>query len=193
MAGRPRKFDRNEAVDRFVQVFWDKGFAQTSVDDLQASTGIQRGSFYAAFTDKDTAFLEALDRYTEQFTRQGLDILQAPECPKTALANYILFVADFLSLRPGRGCLLLSTICEPPSLISTKKEGLNRRADAVLTPLAQACQEAEKGRGKNAAKILYAYVLAQILGLNALARSGESKSLCAVARMAAELIKKEAQ
>lgn len=191
MAGRPRSFDRNEAVGRFAQIFWDKGFAQTSVDELQNTTGIQRGSFYAAFTDKDTAFLEALEHYGEQFTQRGLEELQTPAKPRLALANYIRFVGSFLSERPGRGCFLLTTISQPPMLSPNKREGLDRIIDKLLVPLEQTCKKAVGAQDSEKAKTLYAYTLGQVLGLNALARSGEGKSLCMVASMAAELITKE--
>jgi len=192
MAGRPRKFDKNQAVDRFVDVFWDKGFAQTSVDELQASTGIQRGSFYAAFTDKDTAFLKALEQYTKAFTRQGLKVLQAEVQPKVGLANYIRFVGEFLSERPGRGCFLLTTISQPPPLSPNNRAGLDRLLNTLLAPLAQTCQAAVGAQESEKAKTLYAYTLGQILGLNALARSGEEKNLRAVASMAADLIAEKA-
>lgn len=188
MAGRPRSFDRDEAVGRFAQVFWDKGFAQTSVDELQDVTGIQRGSFYAAFTDKDTAFLDALAHYAEHFTGHGLAALHAPDQPRSGLAGYIRFVGEFLSKRPGRGCFLLTTISQPPNLSPNNQEVLDRLIDKLLTPLKQVCQKVEEEEGGETAKTLYAYTLGQVLGMNALARSGEGQSLHSVAAMAADLL-----
>ncbi len=191
MAGRPRSFDKNKAVDRFVQIFWEKGFTQTSVDDLQATTGIQRGSFYAAFTDKDTAFLEALKHYSEDFTRQGLEALQLAK-PENALACYIRFVGRFLAKQPGRGCFLLTTISQPPAIISPgKRKVLDSVINGLLGPLEEACVTAVGKENPDKAKLLYAFVLGQVLGLNALARSGEAQSVRKVACMAAELIEKE--
>ena len=60
---RPREFDRDEVLDRAVEVFWMRGYDRTSVQDLVNSMGIQRGSLYATFGDKHHLFLEALDRY----------------------------------------------------------------------------------------------------------------------------------
>lgn len=58
---RPREFDRGEALQRAMRVFWAKGFAATSTDDLVQAMGIGRQSLYNAFGDKKRLYLEALD------------------------------------------------------------------------------------------------------------------------------------
>jgi len=63
--GRPRKFDINEALDKALVVFWQRGFEGTSLSDLTEAMGINRSSLYAAFGDKETLFRRALDRYAE--------------------------------------------------------------------------------------------------------------------------------
>ncbi len=63
--GRPRKFDTNEALDKALMVFWQRGFEGTSLSDLTEAMGINRPSLYATFGDKETLFRRALDRYAE--------------------------------------------------------------------------------------------------------------------------------
>ena len=46
-----------------MELFWEKGYEATSVDDLVARLGIGRGSLYAAFGSKHALYLQALDRY----------------------------------------------------------------------------------------------------------------------------------
>ena len=60
---RPREFDESEVLDAAIAAFWRGGYAATSISDLQAATGLSRGSLYKAFGYKHGLFLAALDRY----------------------------------------------------------------------------------------------------------------------------------
>jgi len=46
---RPREFDRDAALKRAMSVFWAKGYAGTSTDDLLEAMSIGRQSMYGAF------------------------------------------------------------------------------------------------------------------------------------------------
>ncbi len=61
--GRPREFDEEQALERAMQVFWRRGYQNTSVDDLLKAMRIQRGSFYNTFGSKKETYLRAIDRY----------------------------------------------------------------------------------------------------------------------------------
>ena len=62
--GRPREFDRDEALQRATQLFWGQGYEATTLADLQkAMGGITAPSFYAAFGSKEELFREAVELY----------------------------------------------------------------------------------------------------------------------------------
>ena len=61
--GRPRTFDMDQALDQALQVFWEKGYAGTSIADLTEAMGVNPPSLYAAFGNKEKLFKKALDRY----------------------------------------------------------------------------------------------------------------------------------
>ena len=65
--GRHREFDADEALEQIVRAFWRQGYEGTSYTDLTAETGIQRPSLYAAFGNKQSMFLKALDRYFDEY------------------------------------------------------------------------------------------------------------------------------
>ncbi len=50
MRGRPRSFDKDTAVSKFIEVFWKQGYDATSIDDLQMSIGVKRGSICSHWT-----------------------------------------------------------------------------------------------------------------------------------------------
>ncbi|HYE49528.1 MAG TPA: TetR/AcrR family transcriptional regulator [Azospirillaceae bacterium] len=61
--GRPPQYDRPLAVDAALAVFWRKGFRATSIEDIQAATGMGPASLYGAFGDKGRLYLQCVDRY----------------------------------------------------------------------------------------------------------------------------------
>ncbi|MEU7766102.1 TetR/AcrR family transcriptional regulator [Nocardia sp. NPDC049190] len=61
--GRPRAFDRTEALRRAMEVFWEHGYEGSAMSDLTAAMGINSPSLYAAFGGKEALFREAVDLY----------------------------------------------------------------------------------------------------------------------------------
>jgi TetR/AcrR family transcriptional repressor of nem operon len=65
-AGRPLKFNRDHALKKAIDVFWRRGYAATSVQDLLDAMGINRGSMYNTFGDKQSLFLQAVEQYCSE-------------------------------------------------------------------------------------------------------------------------------
>lgn len=63
--GRPREFDRETALAAAMLVFWRKGFAAASMNDLCDAMGIRSPSLYAAFGSKEALYLEAIEHYVK--------------------------------------------------------------------------------------------------------------------------------
>ena len=63
--GRPRNFTREEVLKKAIPVFWNRGFADTSLQDLEEATGVNKSGLYSEFASKEEIFLEALRYYVE--------------------------------------------------------------------------------------------------------------------------------
>ena len=63
--GRPREFDRDAALEAAMLLFWRKGFAVTSMNDLCVAMGVRSPSLYAAFGSKEELYLEAIEHYVQ--------------------------------------------------------------------------------------------------------------------------------
>jgi AcrR family transcriptional regulator len=61
--GRPRSFDRDLALRKATELFWEQGYEGTSITDLTEAIGIAAPSLYAAFGSKEALFREAIERY----------------------------------------------------------------------------------------------------------------------------------
>ncbi len=105
--GRPRAFDRDEVLDRAVELFWRKGYEGASLADLTKAMGINPPSLYAAFGNKEGLLKAALDRYLEQ-RAAFLDFVMAASTAREAAGRMLRGTADLLT-NPANppGCLLL--------------------------------------------------------------------------------------
>lgn len=100
--GRPRCFDQDEALDRAMQVFRQKGFEGASLNDLTTAMGIQPASLYSAFGNKQALFEQTLARYISGPVAFMHAALEAPTA--YAVAERILRQsAEFLT-GPGLRC-----------------------------------------------------------------------------------------
>jgi TetR/AcrR family transcriptional repressor of nem operon len=104
--GRPREFDVEDAVRDAVEVFRAHGYHGTSVHDLEAGTGLARGSLYKAFHDKRSLFLTALEQYTEGALKRLGETLMLPGTAREALRATLLGYAARVAEGRCQGCLV---------------------------------------------------------------------------------------
>jgi AcrR family transcriptional regulator len=125
--GRPREFDRKEALRRAMTVFWQKGFDGASLSDLTAAMEINPPSLYAAFGDKEALYIEALQHY-----------LTSTACRETFWANIptaracvegLLLYAAKMHAGNGAGCMLMMSGLNTSSA-KVRKTAIACRANA---------------------------------------------------------------
>ena len=61
--GRPRLFDEDAVLDELTELFWRKGYSQTSMADLVDASGVHKSSLYSTFGTKEELFAKILRRY----------------------------------------------------------------------------------------------------------------------------------
>jgi AcrR family transcriptional regulator len=61
--GRPKELNRQDILDKAIAVFWKHGLAETSVQDLERATGVNKSGIYTEFESKEELFVESLRRY----------------------------------------------------------------------------------------------------------------------------------
>jgi AcrR family transcriptional regulator len=70
--GRPKSFSREEVLEKAMPVFWKHGFADTSLQQLERATGVNKSGLYTEFRDKDDLFVACLRHYLESQGKRGL-------------------------------------------------------------------------------------------------------------------------
>jgi AcrR family transcriptional regulator len=112
MPGRRSYSDADLAVAA-KEVFWDRGYQGTAIDDLQEATGLSRSSLYLAFGTKRALFDAAVADYTESFINPRLRPVEGPEAGlKEAAAYFRRLGAYFLRPDANRGCLFINSTAE---------------------------------------------------------------------------------
>ena len=64
--GRQAAFERDDVLSKATQVFLSNGFQRTTIKDITKATGLQPGSIYSAFENKNGLYTEVIDYYTKQ-------------------------------------------------------------------------------------------------------------------------------
>lgn len=134
--GRPRSFDRGEALARITRVFWERGFAAASIADLTEAAGIGAPSLYAAFGDKKALFREVVEAYAR--AEGGFAALALAEEP-TARAGVARMLreaaAAYTDPSHPRGCLVITAATNVPADAADIAEVLRVRRDANVREL----------------------------------------------------------
>ena len=143
MAGR-KQFDPSTALVAAMHVFWEYGYADTSLDALSSATGLGKGSLYGTFGPKDELFRRALDLYVQRWGAEyDRSLATHPHDAGSAVsavgAFFEVVLARLLDPALPGGCLLVQSVIESPSLDQASRDraqellGLQyRRLHAVL-------------------------------------------------------------
>jgi AcrR family transcriptional regulator len=106
--GRPKHFSRAEVMEKSIPVFWEHGFADTSLADLEAATGVNRSGLYTEFRDKEDLFLASLGHYIE--TSGLTDMLAAKPLGWSNVEKYLKLGLACWSGQ--KGCFSISSMRE---------------------------------------------------------------------------------
>jgi len=116
--GRPRAFDRDDAVDQAMQLFWQHGYDSTSLSQLKAELGggISAPSFYAAFGSKEALFDECVQRYLTTFA-QVTECLWDETLPPRQAIETALRQSARMQCDDGhpKGCMVTLGVMSAPS------------------------------------------------------------------------------
>ncbi|MGW4366352.1 TetR/AcrR family transcriptional regulator [Nocardia takedensis] len=109
---RTVEFDRDRVLESAMQVFWEKGYNDCSIQDLSEATGLRRSSLYNSFSSKKELYLAALRRYHGRCSEQYA-ALSCSADPVEAIRAFVnAVIADEIADRHGRGCMVANAALE---------------------------------------------------------------------------------
>jgi AcrR family transcriptional regulator len=116
--GRPRNFDRDQAVEQALHLFWQHGYDATSLAQLKAGLGggISAPSFYAAFGSKEALFAECVQRYLTTFAQVTQCLWDESLEPRQAIERALRQSAR-MQCEDGhpKGCMVALGVMSAPS------------------------------------------------------------------------------
>ncbi|WP_454675205.1 TetR/AcrR family transcriptional regulator [Achromobacter pestifer] len=180
MAGRPREFDRDLALQQAMLAFWKQGYEGTSMADLVAATGLASARLYAAFGSKQDLFREAVARYEAgdgSFAEKALDT----DNDVRSAIEALLTEAVLTYTRRGRpqGCMVVSAAtnyaAENEGVMAWLTTHRKARTQGIIDRLESALRNGELKPGTDV-QALGDYYAVVLHGLSVQARDGVGKA-----------------
>lgn len=146
---RPVEFDETKVLTNAMEQFWKEGFEASSVQKLLDCTGINRGTLYNSFGDKDTFFKSCVDQYNTLTAKYiaaslGNEKLAAWD----AIAAYF---EEAVVSAPNKhrvlGCLLVNSLCESVNYDKEIKKVIKASLATIRKALLTRLKDAHK-KGK---------------------------------------------
>ncbi|WP_411994158.1 TetR/AcrR family transcriptional regulator [Agarivorans sp. DSG3-1] len=176
--GRPRSFDAEDALEKALEVFWQKGYEGASLNELTQAMGINKPSMYAAFGNKEQLFLQAIELYEKRPQAFFYPALEQPTIYD--VVDFMLkgAVANLSDPDQPQGCVIVQGALSCSESARTIKEALKARRAEGSIALQQRFERAqqEQDLAPDADPEALAHYLATVLqGLNVHATNGASQ------------------
>ncbi|HEY0814243.1 MAG TPA: TetR/AcrR family transcriptional regulator [Pseudonocardia sp.] len=106
--GRPRTFDPDTALGQALDLFWERGYEGTSLNDLAEAMGIASASIYACFGSKEDLFRKVMLLYGTTSGEPPRRALREQPTARAAVHAMLRATADEIT-RPDtpHGCMLV--------------------------------------------------------------------------------------
>ena len=170
--GRRREFDTGEVLTAIREQFWKHGYAATSIEDLLRVTSLGKGSFYGAFGDKRTLFVQVLQDYADQHHESQRETFEGKRAID-ALRGFLIPACN------PRGCLLVNTTFElapqDDEILDLVRKNSERTETLLADTARRAIAEGDLPASTNV-RDLATTLLVFAHGQDTLARSGASKA-----------------
>lgn len=180
---RNREFDPKEALDKAMMVFWQKGYVDTSIDDLVDATGVSRYGLYGEFGSKHGLFLASLDHYQDTAVKAFFGIVERPAAAMAEIRLYFDTILGLYSQPAGKlGCLMCNSATEVAPHDKAVQKKVKSALDRMTTGFGIALTNAQK-RGEVRAdleiKQAADFLTGILLGASVMVRSGANKQMIA--------------
>jgi len=172
---RKKNFDETEVLDKAVDLFWEKGYHATSIQDLVDGLGINRASIYDTWGDKHQLYLSALKRYRQNASSWLLNEIRTEQSALLIIRKFLnLTLQSAIHEQDNRGCFMVNSCTE---LANCDKEVENiilenrKTMEQVLAELIKEGQQDGEISKRHSSTALARYIFTIIGGMKVLGMS----------------------
>jgi len=178
---RTQEFEPAEALQKAMEVFWEKGYGNSSMDDIVTRTGVSRYGLYGEFGSKKELYRAALEHYCHQNIETRLAGLARPDAGVQDVKDFFMGALAHCQCEEGRlGCMLCYTSVELGIEEEEMAEFVNTAFGKMRAALRHALQNA-KQREEVPSDLDVAetadFLTGIIMGLSTMARSAMDPQL----------------
>jgi TetR/AcrR family transcriptional repressor of nem operon len=108
---RPREFDPQAALQTAIEVFWEKGYFDGSVDEVVKRSGVAKYGIYGTFGTKRELFIQALHQYAKDRRHDMQRPIREPGASLPQIRKFFKNAPKRVTHPDSkrRGCLLCNT------------------------------------------------------------------------------------
>lgn len=171
--GRPREFDPEQAIEAVKATFWRLGYEGTSMQDIEAATGLKKQSLYRLLGDKRRMYLRALAHYEEHELRDTARGLREEGTARERFARLFHGAVDeALGRGDRRGCFLCNAGIDQAQLDAETRASVGRTLEGVRGLFMEALAVSPPyRRDARRREVKAAQLMALYFGLRALIRA----------------------
>lgn len=110
---RTKQFDEKEVLSKAMELFWEKGFHATSIQDLVSYLGINRASLYDTFGGKEELFNKAFQQYRSTNSNFIKTLFENEKSVKKGFKKlFDKAIEETLNDTARKGCFVVNTTTE---------------------------------------------------------------------------------
>ena len=185
---RPREFDKTEALNKAMNVFWTKGYEATSLCDLLQAMGLSKSSFYDTFGSKHEVFLDTITYYKKTRTSQITEVANLDSPARKLIESLFERAVSRITEEGGqRGCYLNNCAVEvalhDPAAAKLIDVGIGLMEDTFFSLVERGQREGDIVSTKDA-RALARYLTCSLNGLMGIAKANpDPEALDDIVRM----------
>ncbi|VAW52299.1 Transcriptional regulator, AcrR family [hydrothermal vent metagenome] len=107
---RPREFDPNDVLQTAIELFWEKGYYDSSVDEVVRQSGVAKYGIYGTFGSKRELFKEALKQYASDRHRDIQSPIRKLDASLPEIQQFFKRAVKIITQEGSRrGCMMVNT------------------------------------------------------------------------------------
>jgi len=132
--GRKKEYNEDEVLEKAMHCFWNNGYMNTSVRQLEKDMGINQFSIYSSFGSKDNLYQKVLDNYIVMMKKTYLKELSKKDSDINDVQKFLIdFGSAMAEKKLPTSCLMISSMIFYETFSKEIKASIDRFSELMET------------------------------------------------------------